>query len=1052
MAPLSSDLRRMLEARVMTARDEAEHAAAAALDALAVAQAVPFASLDAAQRRLRSGLRARALQLGEGKLAAGMALLVEEVAYVQWHRMLFARFLAENDLLMHPAGVPVTLDECAELARDEGEPDAWQLAARYAGLMLPGIFRPNDPTAQLRFAAEGRSALERIVVELPAPLFTADDALGWVYQFWQKQRKEAVNQSGRKIGGADIAPVTQLFTEPYMVQFLLENSLGAWWAARYPASPLVREMHYLRFRDDGTPAAGSFPGWPQRAAEVTMLDPCCGSGHFLVATFEMLRRMRMEEEGLSEAAAAEATLRDNIHGLELDPRCTQIAAFALAFAAWRAGGYRPLPALKIACSGIPVEGQLTDWLALAGGDDRLQRGLERLYQLFTHAPDLGSLINPADLPENERMFSADYSEVEPLLAQALRGEQRDPAAEVFGAAAEGVAKAARLLAGTYTLVATNVPFLSGSKQGEVLRAFCVAYYGESKSDLATVFVERCRNFMVIGGSYVLVTPHNWRFLTSYTKLRVKLLSDQTWRAVVNLGAQSFQTPMWDFNVGLSIIENFKPSAETMMLLIDTSSHRSIIQKINNMQNSVIVFFNQFLQLKNPDARVSIDNTVTDFPLLQEYADSYWGLGSGDAVRFARQFWEVDALKEDWVFLQVTFSPTKPYSGREQILLWQNGQSEMIKLSEELGNRPTRGYRAWGKQGVVISQMAGLAAALYTGEIFQNGAATIIPKHPEYLPAIWAYCSSSEFAYEVRKIDQKLSVTNATLVKVPFDLARWQKVAEEAGPLPEPYSADPTQWLFNGRPAGAEAPLQVAVARLLGYRWPQQEADGLGEFVDSDGIVCLPAVARELPAEERLRVLLAHAYGAEWDAALQARLLGAVGASELGAWLRDDYFKQHCAMFHNRPFIWHIWDGRKDGFAALLNYHQLDAARLDKLIYTYLGGWIESQRAAVQRGEGGADGRLVAALALQKQLEAIKLGEPPYDIYVRWKPLAAQALGWSPDLNDGVRLNIRPFVLAGVLRAKFTVKWNKDRGTNPDGSERLNDLHYTLAEKRAARGG
>ena len=85
-----------------------------------------------------------------------------------------------------------------------------------------------------------------------------------------------------------------------MVKFLLENSLGAWWAARHPTSPLLKQFTYLRFRDDGTPAAGIFPGWPERAAKVTIMDPCCGSGHFLVAAFEMLKRMRMEEEGLSE--------------------------------------------------------------------------------------------------------------------------------------------------------------------------------------------------------------------------------------------------------------------------------------------------------------------------------------------------------------------------------------------------------------------------------------------------------------------------------------------------------------------------------------------------------------------------------------------------------------------------------------------------------------------------------------------------------------------------------------------------------------------------------
>jgi hypothetical protein len=79
------------------------------------------------------------------------------------------------------------------------------------------------------------------------------------------------------------------------------------------------------------------------------------------------------------------------------------------------------------------------------------------------------------------------------------------------------------------------------------------------------------------------------------------------------------------------------------------------------------------------------------------------------------------------------------------------------------------------------------------------------------------------------------------------------------------------------------------------------------------------------------------------------------------------------------------------------------------------------------------------------------GEPPYDIYVRWKSLAEQPIGWDPDLDDGVRLNIRPFVEAGVLRSKFTIHWKKDRGTNPDGTERHNDRHHTNTQKRNARG-
>ena len=187
-----------------------------------------------------------------------------------------------------------------------------------------------------------------------------------------------------------------------------------------PDSELIVQHSALR-----TPAAGTFPGWPDRVAEVTMMDPCGGSCHFVVAALQIFVPMRMEEEGLSEEQAVRAVLRDNLFMLDIDPRCCQIAAFNLLLAAWKRIGYRPdLPVPNIACSGIAVEGQLADWLSLAGDDVRLRASLEQLHALFKQAPTLGSLINPADAPLQARLFSADYAEVMPLLERALRAREQ----------------------------------------------------------------------------------------------------------------------------------------------------------------------------------------------------------------------------------------------------------------------------------------------------------------------------------------------------------------------------------------------------------------------------------------------------------------------------------------------------------------------------------------------------------------------------------------------------------------------------------------------------
>ena len=146
--------------------------------------------------------------------------------------MLFARFLAENELLIEPeSGVPVSLSECEELASERGE-DPWEAAGRWASGMLPEIFRPGDPVLAVQLPPETNQTLRKLLAHLPAAVFTADDSLGWTYQYWQAERKDAVNESGVKIGADELPAVTQLFTERYMVLFLLHNTIGAWRAGQ----------------------------------------------------------------------------------------------------------------------------------------------------------------------------------------------------------------------------------------------------------------------------------------------------------------------------------------------------------------------------------------------------------------------------------------------------------------------------------------------------------------------------------------------------------------------------------------------------------------------------------------------------------------------------------------------------------------------------------------------------------------------------------------------------------------------------------------------------
>ncbi len=1102
MSTLSREHRRLLEKTVAEARRIAEDGARKVLtDQYAVHHHEPWPHMSDAERELRKQLRAHGRQLGDARDARRETQVIDHLAqataYEHWHRMLFARFLAENDLLLDADhGVAMTLDEVRELAREQGR-DWMDLAAALAQRMLLAVFRPDDPVLQVQLPPETRQQLEEKLESLPREIFLADDSLGWVYQFWQRDEKDQVNKAEVKIGADELPAVTQLFTEDYMVLFLLENTLGAWWTAKRrtegkdPALPGYT-WTYLRLNVDGSPAAGAFDGWPRAARDLKVLDPSMGSGHFLVFALPIVARMRMEEEGLSLKDVLAAVLKENLFGLEIDARCSQIAAFNLALAAWRlAGEHFPLPQLNLACSGLGIHASESDWVELAGEDGLAREEMRRLYSLFKDAPTLGSLIDPLRLKAT--VYSAGADRVLPLIEEALEREQSEETREL-AIAAQGVLAAFRILASRFTLVATNVPYLGRGKQDPVLAEYCAEFHADAKADLATCFVDRCLRFAREGGSVALVTPQNWLFLTSYKKLRERLLKSEQWDFVARLGPRAFETISGEVvNVALLGLTRRAPAPEHAFAGWDVTELPLPEEKALTLRAAPMAVA-QGAQLKNPDYKI-VFATQGQVKRLQEYACSYQGIKTGDDARARRHFFELPEIATRWQWLQSSVEDSTLYGGMSEVIDWRRDGIELARR---------QGLSAWGRMGVMVSHMRQMPVALYLGTPFDSNASPIVPNDRGHLVAIYEFCLSDGYARLVDQIDQSLKPTNTSLVQVPFDLGYWQSVAATKYPngLPKPHSHDPTQWLFNGHPKGSDHPLQVAVARLVGYRWLRQTGssfpdcpalgpDGLEKHADADGIVPLASIAGEASAADRLRALLADAYGEEWSAAKLRELLGEWDSLE--DWLCDGFFEEHCRIFHQRPFVWHIWDGRKDGFHALVNYHKLAGPNgearktLEKLIYTYLGRWIEREQDEVKAGKEGADARLTAALHLKAELEKILEGEKPYDLFVRWKPLHEQPIGWEPDINDGVRLNIRPWLQttlapvtkpkkgACVLRVTPKINYGKDRGKEPhrpkddypwfwswdertddfpggaafDGA-RWNDLHYSLKKKKEAR--
>ena len=229
------------------------------------------------------------------------------------------------------------------------------------------------------------------------------------------------------------------------------------------------------------PGGGAFDGWPNAAKDITLLDPCMGSGHFLVFALPILVAFRMAEEGLSQPAAVDAVLEEICLGLRSIRAARKLPLSISPSQRGEGLAHRPLPQLNLACSGLAIGVTKSEWLKLAekavtaadpaakrdllgveknlltvGLEERVKNGLEALYDLFAKAPWLGSLIDPRRAGAD--IFREGFDKLEPLLASILAAADTDDAREM-AVAAQGMAKAAELLTRTFTLVATNVPYL-----------------------------------------------------------------------------------------------------------------------------------------------------------------------------------------------------------------------------------------------------------------------------------------------------------------------------------------------------------------------------------------------------------------------------------------------------------------------------------------------------------------------------------------------------------------------------------------------------------------
>jgi hypothetical protein len=357
------------------------------------------------------------------------------------------------------------------------------------------------------------------------------EVIGWLYQFYISEKKDKVFddlKKNKKITPENIPAATQLFTPHWIVRYLVENSLGRLWMLNRPNSKLIEVMEYY-----------IKPEQPEsdflrihKPEEIKICDPACGSGHMLTYAFDILYSI-YEEEGYEPSEIPEKILTHNLYGIEIDERAGGLAAFALtmkARARQRRFFRKPVQPNICVLQNVQFDDvELKNYMDFIGRD-LFTAPLQATLKQFEEADNFGSLIRP-EVTDVEAMLNV-------LASKNVSGELfLSPTHHKVLQALQQ----ADYLSPKYHVVIANPPYMGGKGMNSRLGAWVKENYPDSKSDLFAMFIERNLDLAQKHSAVGMITMQSWMFLSSFEKLREKLLDNATILSMAHLGARGFDS-------------------------------------------------------------------------------------------------------------------------------------------------------------------------------------------------------------------------------------------------------------------------------------------------------------------------------------------------------------------------------------------------------------------------------------------------------------------------------------------------------------------------------
>ena len=670
---------------------------------------------------------------------------------------------------------------------------------------LPYMFEKISNWTELLFPANllrADSVIGRMVSDIAEDDFQEEvEIIGWLYQYYISEKHEEVIDPlhGKIIKKEDIPAATQLFTTDWVVRYILDNSLGRYWIERNPGSSLASKLTYLV-----TPKSGEIETINERITpeELKVLDPCVGSGHFLSYAFDILLEI-YRECGWSDRDAAKSILENNLYGLDIDDRATQLACFAVAMKA-RKYSRRILngeTALNIVAMQDSVF--ITDDFIhyFANKDENLRKDIQELRVVFNNAKEYGSIIsapklNYAALYERidiiRRSFAEDIFQIE---YQNIAAEQLLP-----------LVKQAEILSKKYDIVATNPPYMN--KYSARLKDYINQHFVDYKGDLFSVFMFRNFGFCKENGYSGFMTPNVWMFIKSYEELRTYIIGHKSIATLVQMAKGAFFKEA-TVDVCAFVLSNKHSDKSGIYIRLEDFKGDMEVQKqktLEALKNNDCKFVYEissanFAKIPGiPIAYWWANYSIFDFKTIADFYESAGRNKTHDNNKYLRNWWEISDTNR-W----------QPYANGGPFRRWAGNNYDVVDWSDiakenyaSHGGLYNQKYN--GIQGVcwnlITSYKNGFRIKINSHH-YSSGAPTIIAKGDNYDYLILAFLNSVVSTKLLEMLNPTLNTTVGDVLSLPISLDK-QNIVDEISKASynlseEDWDSFETSWDFKKHP-------------------------------------------------------------------------------------------------------------------------------------------------------------------------------------------------------------------------------------------------------------